>query len=593
MISRWFGVAVHSGMLPVLAAIALAGLLVVWLGARRLRGRALWLWWPVQLAAVLGVLAILVPPPIAVSSREGVLITAGASSPQSTDNAWITPAALLRLGSTREPIASLRLRQLGTALPEAVVIEGHGLTADEWFELRGASELALAIEPPQTSIAILDAPSEVLAGRSSLLRVTVSGPSESMRIELRRAGAEVSLAEAEIRAGVTEITIPPLVSGRHAFAVRLVREDTEIQKVRFGVQARVSGQLSVLALQDSASFEWRYLVDWLADTGAAVSARARVSSDRFVTRFLNRTESSADLSSWEAIAAHDLVILDGASLAALDSDTRARVLQPGSGPGVLVLVHDVEDLAALEFVTGIAAVTPEQPLIYQMQETIDNLDSGLVRLDVRFDSESWSVRRQDLSGLPVVAERPAQRLAVATIADSYRIHGAVSPERYARLWAEILDNLPRPIRTLSVDTFPSHSAVYERQRVCASGASDFAAVIVHPTGTRGQLDLAPLPLRPGESCAWFWPTKPGWYRFIVDEAFADRFFVPSNEVASRRASDAFSVTSRITTGNGERASPVVSVEPMSRLRLLPWVLLLALLAWWTQRSLFAPRHTAV
>ncbi|MEL7310081.1 MAG: hypothetical protein AAFN07_01100 [Pseudomonadota bacterium] len=594
VISRWFADAFNDGSWPFVVGIVFFGLLTAFVGARRLSPRAQWVWWPVQGCAVVAVVTLLFPPSTSVVRQEGLLVTAGWQGEDApSDNAWVMPTALV--GDQAPPRNhSMQLRQVGRSLPNDLEVVGYGLTAFEWFERQGQSTVSVDLQTPSTSVSAIEVAPQTIAGRESLLRVKVAGWSNDLSLELLRQGGDEPLARSAVVTESNDVVIPSLTVGRHEFAIRLMRGDAEVQRALFGVQATAAPTLNVLVVQNTSSFEWRFLVNWLEELGASVALRSKISTQRYLTRFLNRSEVNLDSVSETLLDQQDLVILDGAALAALSDEERRRVLTlRARSHGVLVLIQDPDDIKGLQYLPGVADAGQATPLIYQIPESAADLASGLTRMNVQFDETHWHAKKRDLSDRPIVGQRHDQRLAVSIISDSFRLHGASGAARYAALWSKMLDGLAKPLEGPAIQVFPEHAAVFERHRVCLAGAAQptLNVVMRAPDESQTELMLEPFALRPGESCAWVWPQQTGWYRFSAGAHFVERYFVASSQVASRRASEAYDMTARMGTGAGAGRSVSSFYRPVAREVILPWTLFALFLAWLAQRWLLAPQSS--
>jgi len=260
-----------------------------------------------------------------------------------------------------------------------------------------------------------------------------------------------------------------------------------------------------------------------------------------------------------------------------------------------VLIHDTDDLKAVTSMAGVSVRENPSQVIYQVEASVDYVESGLSRLNVGFENALWRPIVTDLAGDSlIVVRRDNPSFAISLIRDSFRIQGAGGVEAYAALWSPIIEGMARPSDTSQLVVCPARPVAYERLRVCAPpGASARALRVTSPGGEGSEQRLFKSPLRLGQQCAWIWPDRAGWYRFETDGLSTERYVASSQSWSGARSRASLSVTGAVAGTVGIGAFVQHAPQQMRRETFLPWLLGLWLLSWFVQRIALTPRATSV
>ncbi len=580
---EWFDVWSGAEMLPTLLWLVATALFASFMISRRLSWLARCVWWPLQLAAVFCLLLMVFPPSRPGESGESVLLTTGGDVEGLTADR-VMPEML----NTER-----RVRQQGGVLSENLTVVGHGLTPQQWYERPRPQRVQHDATDPDGLLMHFDLPTEVVAGRSYSAVATLAPESDGVHVEI--VGSEGERIATSDSGDRRTLTLPALPAGRRTFDLVVSRDGMELERVAFGVNAIQPELARILLVQDAPGFEGRYFFAWAGSTGAAVAARTQVSEERLITRFVNRNRVSLDRLDDSLLDAVDLVVISGAALGALSREERERLVHSKSGVGVLVLIHDTDDLKAVRSMPGLVARENPLDVIYQVEASVDHVESGLSRLNVRFEGALWRPVFTDLAGDSLIVVRQDNpSFAISLIRDSFRIQGAGGVEAYAELWSPIIERMARPSDRSQLMVFPARPVAYERLQVCVPSSGFAGALqVTSPDGGRSEQQLFESPLRLGQQCAWIWPDGAGWYRFESNGLSTERYVASDQSWSGARSRAALSVTGAVvgTVGNGESVQP--APQQMRRGIFLPWLLGLWLLSWFVQRIALTPRATPV
>ncbi|MEM6820185.1 MAG: hypothetical protein AAF578_15505 [Pseudomonadota bacterium] len=583
MWSDWIAVWGGARMLPTLIWLTAAAFFASFIVSRRLSWLAQFLWWPLQLATLFCVLLMVFPPSIPGEPDNSVLLTTGGDL-ERVQADRLMPGLL---------DSEQRIRQQGGALPEDVTLAGHGLTPQQWYEQTRPQSVRHNASAPDGYLMDFDLPAEVIAGRAYPARVTLVPNTDNVRVDLVDAkGEPVATLESDDNGA---LTLPALPTGRRTLNLIVSRDGVELERAAIGVNAIQPELARILLVQDAPGFEGRYFLSWAGAAGASVAVRTQVSEARFLTRFVNRDAVDLDRLDRSLLESIDLVAISGAAFGALSSDERERLLDAESDSGVLVMIHDADDLKAVGSMSGVIIRDNPSEVIYQVDASVAHVESGLSRLNVRFDDTIWIPVLTDLAGdALIVVRRDNPSFALSLIRDSFRVHGAGGAEAYAELWSPVIERLARPADTSQLMVSPERPRVYERLRVCAQPEGSVSTLrIVAPDGSSSEQRLFESALRLGQQCTWFWPDQIGWHRFESDSLSTERYVASSQSWSGSHSRAALSITEAVAQISGSGEGVQQAPRQVQREKILPWLLSLWLLSWFVQRIALAPRSTSV
>ena len=542
-------------------------------------------WWLAQLVLLVAWLAFLRPPLEPAARARAVLVTDGAPAATEDGPMQVVP------GGAHDP-AKVAGRWFAGAWPEGVgelTVLGAGLAPQLAWEAGPAPELSVEIWPDQPHIAAHDLAVQVPAGRPVDFEVRVFAPPRGAVLQLRADDA-AALARSVVPAdGPAQVRLPVLALGRHLLQLRLLDPGGGLlDAVPVAVEVSPPETARILLWQSAPGFEWATLGRWIAASGAQLAVRTVVSDQRVTTRFVNREPVSLATPGAALFGNFDLVIIDGQALGALSAEAR-EALWTGHDAGVLVLVHDAEDLAGFLEVEAGSFQPAQGERVYQLAGLADALPSGLTRLAGQWGAQGWQTLLEDGNGEPVVLGRGRESVrAVSFLRDSFRVHGAAGAERYARLWAPLISATARPLEQAGIQSSPHPAIAGGRVRVCVA-AGESGLSVQAPDGQRDTIALVPAPLRPGERCGWHWPRVSGWYRYATATRSASQYVYAGEAWRAARRGRAAAFGRQLGAATTPLPARQSARQPMRRAAVWPWLLIALLMAWAAQRLALPPR----
>lgn len=327
---------------------------------------------------------------------------------------------------------------------------------------------------------------------------------------------------------------------------------------------------AVLILEGAPSFETTFLRRWLADQGAAVAVRTRLSRSQFRTERINLPGAVLGTITEALLDRFDLVMLDGSTLQALSGMERGaldRAIREG-GLGLLVAPDSLARRDAQQFPFRLAST--------------GDLDGRMVR-------PQWSGQRGG-TGAPVpalaeeiVAEegvRPLMRDPVGRIVAATTAHGAgvvgtsmiAAPSRwlleeepmaFAGYWQAMIAALARNRSdqwALAPDAPPAVDLALSLVLVTVDTLPQ--ATVTRPDGTVDTLGLARDPAEPHRWWGRYWPLEPGWHQATNRDGEPYPFHVSVMAESAREAAARLGATAR--RADAPPVDPGRSPEPARR-----------------------------
>lgn len=544
----------------------------------------------------------LFPPPRALDPASLVVLTEGATAADAG-----AADVVVALPEASDPGEAERAPDLATALrrhpgSRHLRILGAGVVARDREAARAAA-IAFEAPPLPAGLVRLSLPERIVRGAEFDIggRVEgVAGGSVALHDPAGRRIDTVALDEA----GDFRVRGVAMEAGPAQFELRVLDAD-QAPVAQSGVPLWIETPAAprVLLLAGAPGPETRALRRWLVDAGAQVQARIALGGGLQ----LGAAPLDAD-----ALAEADLLLVDARAWSGLGEGGRARVLEAVRGGLGLLLRADTPLAAAalrglrapgfaIEGGSGSAPWALPPTRLDDEQALRARLGSG--RRDAPFDLEQaqaplpalsrrgWRVAGAGAVAFAPPAEAPAGwwrgegrgRIGLWALLDSYvlPLHGRA--DLFDALWGPALSTLART----HADDLPlvaANARVGERLQVC-DWPED--AVVEGPEGSV----LQPLvdPASGARRCAGVWPTLAGWHRVRLDEA--ERWFhvAAADADAPLRLAELREATLSLSTALPDAvagASPIHE-PPLARGPAWPWLLgwlLLAVLAWWLERS---------
>lgn len=475
----------------------------------------------------------------AASSETGLTLwTAGATT---RPTAGGTHAALP--GATTAPPDAVRVvdaTHLRRTFPhlQRLRMEGDGLEAGEAQVLRGIAvtwQRPTSPGPRLPDLIDISAPRRLTVGErlpvQGRLRLPPGGGAVTVSLE----GPDGVKQALDVRAAADGHAVFALTSATPAIAPGAfewqLRVGPQGKPLVLGVWVTRPDRPRVLILQASPTVEAGRLQRWLAESGAPVSLRTRVSAEHM--RFTTANGAPSDFARLDAatLGQLDVVVAGEPALMELSADERDALdtAMTEQGLGLLVIGPSAAGSVDAQFSPWI--VRPDM-----RTEGGDSMRLARLRLpDGRELPEPIPVPPLDLASPPPgrwLVRDPQDRtygaavsrgrgwVARTLVMDTWRWLQGGHPETYATYWSALLSAVARPAAPAGGWSFESGSRPVfpgEPIRLAWISAADSplpAADVNPPGGSVGApvpLTLARDPRDPARAEAVYYPALPGWH----------------------------------------------------------------------------------
>ncbi len=544
-------------------------------------------------AAVLAVVALagLALPPLAQPVAPGpvVLVTEGATPALANslaDSLHARIAVLDEAGDAR------RFGSRATRVPDvaglvrggsatSIAIAGWGLGE---AELDALGQVPVAFTTGMLPSGLLDAnwTRRIALGDRLHVAGTIGGGAEGDILRLDDPAGPVDSVRLTIRDSTFALSARPRTDGLARYTLGLRRGNRVIAAETLGVEVRRQTPPRMLVLDGAPSFETKYLREWTARSGGAVSVRTTISRGRYRTLHVNRPAIDLRALSARVLGEYDVIVADGAALETLGAADRAALeiavrehglglVVRGDAAGARIVQRGV--LAGFTL-TSIGTATPRvaRP-VWDEQAPATPVPVEPVRLM----ASSARPLVRDTAGVLLAAWKPsgAGAVALTIIASPSRWQLAGASDRFADYWRLLIGRVARP-DTASWEIGAAGPILADEPlelRHVGTAAAE-PTVVVARDGQQDSIFLAQDRLVAERWAARFWPRDNGWHR-IGGGVGAVAFDVRGRgewkawqAARRRRATTSRMAFGRESAGRGDRTA-----RPTAR---IPGVLLLAI-----------------
>jgi len=441
-------------------------------------------------------------------------------------------------------------------------------------------------KPPASGIVALEAPASVAAGNAFSVRGRIAG-SPHADVELLDPAGQRTAHATIAGDGHFVLQGEARAAGPATFQLRLRDADGRVREtLPLPQQVVAPPPPRVLILAGAPDPELKYLRRWAVDAGMQLHTRVSVGAG------LVQGDAPLALDA-DTLLRFDAVLLDTRSLQALnDGETRALAAAVRNGLGLLLRVDGplsggvrarLRDWGyALE---GDARAEP-----VQLAPAFTGRDTplpALTRCMLRVGSADALPLLLDAKRQPLAWWRPVGRgrIALTTLADTFRLPLAGHGDAHGQLWSGMLAVIARTPDSPSAPALPW--PVWAGQRAVLCGLPEQASIRA-PDGA--VIPLAVDSASGTRRCAAFWPKQDGWHLLQPDKDRVAFAVLPADAGLAWQAQRRFDATRALAA----QAAPMSATSGTAQLQRgspWPWLaawLLLAVLSWWLERRRPAP-----
>ncbi len=424
-------------------------------------------------------------------------------------------------------------------------VVGFGLSDFDWAEL---DSLSIKPHASQLSLGIkwLDWQRELIAGERLHISGIVAGLSgeENTLYLADPAGIVDSVKIAATGDAPFEFTTAPRESGRFLYEILLRSKEHDILfDEKLDVNVGEPEPLRILLLENSVSFETRYLKNWIGKQRGEMAIRSTISRDRFRFEFQNHPQVDLAALSADLFDRFDLVIIDGHTLSRLSTGERKSLCTAveQKGLGVLIIPDEVAFSPRTQrfsdhgfFLNFRFEEFPE--LEYRMirPSWFGLHDSTISKIPAEpfVIQQDWGLKpliNDEMERIVAAACRRGQgQVGLSLIRDSYRWILAGNAQHHATYWSYILSELARKNFHAERWTIASKQPSIVDQPVqfaLEATSSQPLGLLATEEGVQDSIFLRQDILQAQKWFGTFWPKKAGWHRVATAAGKVFWFYV--------------------------------------------------------------------
>ncbi|NQD38563.1 hypothetical protein HPT27_16185 [Permianibacter sp. IMCC34836] len=589
-----------------------------------------WLWLPVLASFVL----MAMPPSVQQPLAPLVVLTPGDASSEQAAQQWASQhgSTLLRL-PTEPSLAELTLLQQHSQQsqlfqeqqPERQLEQkqeqpplqlfGNGLSSAAWQQMPTRLIQWQAPAAPEWQ---LSSNRQLTLG--NVLQIHLQAPAAAQVLQLRDARREL-IADAPVLSGVASVSWRPTAIGHYDWLLQVRdQHDAVLRELPLAFAVLPNRITRVQAQFSAPSFEQRALREWLQQTGMAGEFLSQTGQqlqrrDAFNPNQPNtadnetgNTGASADDSNAAENTAENasrLLLLDLRSWQQSSGAQRAQWLQQVARGATLALLADGSEAELAVRTLLSKQLAAEWRSLSETEQAIAIGETALQRASWQLRSnEHWQTLTPDADSITgdhdMVLVRSWQqgRVIWLGLSDSHRLwqrardhyarwwqQSLALPDRNGPVWHDPEDGVQGKPTALCLDNVVADSRATNAEASFDSSSETNTETLTLTLQTaKGVTETLSLQAAatPGQRCALYTPSAPGWYRITAPVTAWWRVYeqTPSVELQQAAAYEATRQHSQTLA-----AAPVTRAQPLPRWPFALIVLLGLAAIWWRERQL--------
>lgn len=338
------------------------------------------------------------------------------------------------------------------------------------------------------------------------------------------------------------------------------------------IQVLPNVPLRVLMLQRFPSFEMKYLKNFIADTGHALTIRSQLTRGKFKYEYYNDEPAPPLRLGSMDYTDFDILILNTDTYNGLPRSVQDHLIAQveDTGLGLLILPTD----AAIE------GLGPSLPIIPDGETNLlfGKNTIAVEKFPVTFVAQGpWATMELDNNVVGSFAAEGLGRLGTVNLRNTYKTVLAGETATYRKLWSTILNKMAKPRRrrtVLHTPTIPPKPHRPVRLEFTTAGAQP--QLTINDT-------VLPLRQHAHDRQSWsveYYPRKKGWHRARIHGDTLPFYVFGDGDWRALEAKAWRTANMRFFIGSGAKASPKVKWMVLS-----PWYGFLLLLVfmsalWW-------------
>lgn len=290
--------------------------------------------------------------------------------------------------------------------------------------------------------------------------------------------------------------------------------------------------LTILVLSDYPTAEIKFLKNYLEAEKHQLTLRYTISKNKYRTEFINTAKRNSVQLNSSALAAYDLVIIDGTALTSLP-ENQLRELKNATltGLGALVLVDAPIPVMTTNFLEVKTVSVKNDTASLQLQSGL--LKNTAVPVSL-IPSRKITTTLTERSGRTVAGyqQNGLGKLGFQLLTNTYRLQLAGKKDTYAEIWSTVLTETARQELQQHSFTKVTPFPVYEDEPIAFEIISATEKPMVHLD--RIQLALLENSLVSNIWQANAWAGTPGWHTLNINKNTHTLFVSDTSEWKAMR-----------------------------------------------------------
>ena len=434
-------------------------------------------------------------------------------------------------------------------------VYGDGLTQQQWHMFNAMAKLKSSVEKQQNNVNIRFHPSAIKTGPVSLywakqlvqgqpfnisgiFKAESTGENRIYKVVLSDIHGE-AMSEMLVKHNESfSLTTTVKNEGLFSYQLQIFDDNVELivsEPVAFSVSS--SEKVKIAIKQSSASFESKYLKNWLTDQGEEVLVLTKISKDKSIQQRINSSVEQSAINSTQNgqnvvkgvlsttwLNSFDLLYIDGRALLSLSNEENNQLNKAvTNGLGVIVMVDD-ELIMATELIENSSSLA---------KRFINNMvKNSVVDADSLTTIPSWLHREKEL---PItyksiqLAEKDEQTvlingsegqplwvkysyglgsIAFSLIDTSYKWRTSGETVHYSRYWQSIISKVARQKQTSGWQPLSDNEIYFQGQgqQVCAQLNIGDVKVLKSE-----DINLLNSAVSQSSHCGKYWADTAGWH----------------------------------------------------------------------------------
>jgi hypothetical protein len=566
MTDRWL---VFNSLFPVLwvvvAALVLA-LVFVWLEWKK-ESRFRLLRSLAQIVAVASVAILILRPAIKkeYDGKQTILLTPNFDREQVDSLLSLYPKAKLIRTSSAVTYRDAEAQNALDEITGSIYITGDGLSPSELDEIPKKEFVYVSSSQPNGIVSIIP-DQQPRINQTAVIHVRVNG--NATKVLVKSPGKIEDSVLIDQKNGFADLRIRPKQAGQFLYSILTKDQNgSVIEQQPLALDILSEQKLRILILQDYPTSEVRYLKNFLADRGHAITLRYQLSRNIYRHEFANSEQKKINHIESGMLSDFDLVVVDADVLKKISAGERKQLTTSlHLGLGLLILFNESpQQNKSLDDVLGISFVSTKTDTAYipivPGTTTMVRTLGATARSEESFTPLLQTADKKILSGYRF---HGIGKSGFNLTTETYRFLIEGNEGAYTAIWTPLLSQLSRKKQENFSIRILTQQPIYTNEPVAfevlaASGKPSLIADSV-------RIPLTEDVLIDDRWIGKTWFDEPGWHTLAIpeDSTRVNLYVYKDDELRSVRLNTQQKLNSlRQVSNDSQAAGGSISYEPIS------------------------------